>query len=428
MATPAEMDITFSQVLSIGSQISFKLGTTLVKHAVVSSRTMAGQITYSPVLANFIKNYQTALILDNNTILTPTLTGVSTLNLKSNNLVDFFTEGGTTPENTGVVFTYKNANAIPTIEGLSSNNYYINNPIMIGLKSTALGGYFIVRFTDNTTGITTSNFIAQQDPTGRAVLDISGVIKSIFSYPKCESMYDIAPVPHNGCDNVTIRAYHSSYTSTAAVLTKNFLRGGNRTQNTNQAAGATGIFLQTGNVVPVWSGYPVDATYFNTDGKLYHYSLNNIPSTIIDNRRVKGCSSVYMRFLNQRGGYSYWLFETGEETETNTPLGGFIKFGYLNRPSALPSGNVPKTGVVDLGNEVDTKFAAIGKVPKQYIDLIRDLIVSPEVYYLNEFNDFVRVILNKNTIVEDANKRAFSVKISFDLYNRFNPSLLWSNY
>ena len=66
--------------------------------------------------------------------------------------------------------------------------------------------------------------------------------------------------------------------------------------------------------------------------------------------------------------------------------------------------------------------------------IIKDLCVSSEIYvYYNTAtetrtaNEFIRAVLDRNSIMIDENKRASAVSIKLDFDYRFNPSLVWSN-
>jgi hypothetical protein len=131
----------------------------------------------------------------------------------------------------------------------------------------------------------------------------------------------------------------------------------------------------------------------------------------IDYRRIKGNNNIYLKFLNQKGGYSYWLFESYGEKETNTPL------GYLVNTS---------NNLLDLGNESKSDLQIYSKIPKEYRNFPKDLIVSSDIYaYQN--SAWKKIFLKSNNIEFDNIKKVYTVNFNIDLNYRFNPSLLWSN-
>lgn len=310
-----------------------------------------------------------------------------------------------------------------TTRGLASNNYYINNDILVELTSTYSDGYFIIFLTNETTNITTRNLISHQDSQKKATINLSPIIKSIFSLPKFVSQSSIVgqPPTHDGRDLITININHSRHETAPIVFQKYFIRGGQRTQKTNVVSPVG--WLQPNGIYPVWTGLPYTASFMPNTGSI---QALNPPSDIIDYRRESGCGSSYIRFLNQMGGYSYWLFSSGKEIDSNKPLGSFTKYGYYGKGTVVDFFSVPPSNVIDLGHESDTKLSVSGKVPLKYIDLIKDLIISPEVHVYSNAA-FRRVYVQSGSVDKDLNKRAYQVKLSFDMNNKFNPSILWSN-
>ncbi len=147
----------------------------------------------------------------------------------------------------------------------------------------------------------------------------------------------------------------------------------------------------------------------NADYTITEKSLAEI--TDIDYRRIKGNNNIYLKFLNQKGGYSYWLFESYSEKETNTPL------GYLVNAS---------NNLLDLGNESKSDLQVYSKIPKEYRNFAKDFIATSDVYaYQNA--KWKKIFLKSNNVEFDNIKKVYTVNFNIDLNYRFNPSLLWSN-
>lgn len=312
------------------------------------------------------------------------------------------------------------------IEGLESNCYYINNDIMVKLTSDHNEGYFKVLFNNNTTGKSTGYLTIHQDSKKEGIINISPILKGLHSIPRNNDNYGITQTTHAGRDVVSMNVTHSKEPSGSLIqrISKSYVRGGVRTQRTNVVS-VLDRYLQPNAIIPVWEGFPVSVSFLPTTGQIQH---TQPPEYMIERLRTEGCGYCYIRFLNQLGGYSYWLFSTSKLVENNKPLGSFLKYGYSNTPpSNVVASKFPETGLVDLGQEYEGKINVSSKVPLRFLDLIRDLEISPEVHYLTPTLQWQRVFVQGGSIEKDINKKASLVKLTIDLQNRFNPSLLWSN-
>lgn len=282
--------------------------------------------------------------------------------------------------------------------GLESNGYYINNEIWVGFPAYAGNLYFTLRIES------VSNpqlFIVQRiyaSPDGTSRVNISPILKTLFG--------------NFGTSNSQEFKITRTLSSNNASLTiqKRFIRGGVRSTLTNlKAVGNT--FLNPALKYPVFQGYPIDFNFIDGDFNIVTMVQEDMSTSLLDYRIPTGCNGTYIRFLNQMGGYSYWYFESFSNTGSGDNLGGFI--------------NQNNQGD-DLGNESNTQLKAYSKFPKEYVSLAKDLIVSGEIYLYNN-GVFTRIRNSKNSLEEDRVKRAYGVTLKFEVDNRFNPSVLWSN-
>ena len=277
--------------------------------------------------------------------------------------------------------------------GLESNGYYINNEIRVGLTYYVSNQYFDIKFENLTyPEIETQTLRSYTSVGSTGFVNINSVIKSMFGSDN-SNVFRITFTPQSG--------------NLPEIITKTFIRGGQRTTSTNiNAVGST--YLNPSLKYPVFRGYPVTFDYLNSDYTISEIPQMDMPSSILDFKNPRGCNGMYIKFLNQKGGYSYWFFESSSITESSSNLGGYIK------------GNQ----VEDFGNESASVINAFSKFPKEYADMAKDLIVSQQIYYYQD-GDFIRIRNSKNSIEKDNIKRAYSVKLKFDVDYRFNPSLLW---
>lgn len=303
-----------------------------------------------------------------------------------------------------------------SVSGLSSDRYLINNEINAEITSDITPIYYKTIITNLSNQQVSTGLISYPDFNSSVRLSLQSVIKSLFDYPSDTDNYIIVDQIVPNSNKFKIQIYYNppdeEGNTTSEVLgyetTKTFIRGGKRTTLTNQTI-SNGIIRIT-DKLPVWAGYDTADYYLDTQNLIRKIILAQVPAEQIDYRRTKGCNETYVKFLNQNGGYSNWLFESHTNNEGNTNQGGFIRDNKVD----------------DLGNEADFKLNVWAKVPKDYKQIILDLIISPEIYAMID-GVMVRVRSGRNSMIYDNIKRSYSVNINFEVDNRFNPSLLWSN-
>lgn len=400
---------TFNEPIPVGGTVSFDLNGIGYVEQYVVLRGGAGQVTADPTTDKTSDNYKTSLNLDHNSVLTAGRTG-NTITIASKNLSHEFTNPASTHD---VTFTFGENTEI-LVYGDSGNNFLINNDIIWQINSAADVVYYEVSFTNITNGNTTGVFrLYTKETSNVKEINLSPIIKSIFSYPEALNTYtDSAPT--NNLNTISISITKNDSTNTYTVV-RNFIRGGNRTNETNQSLSLTvtadfDTWLQPADKIPAWNGYPIAGYRLNINNAIRKVVQGLLPDGILDYQRVKSCHPLYVKFLNQKGGYSYWLFETEKESESNESLGGYIRNNRVD----------------DLGNIANSNISAWAKVPSAYIGLIKDLIISPEIYIYRD-GSFVRTLSGRNTIVEDDNKRAYQVTIKFEMQYRFDPAVVWYN-
>lgn len=277
---------------------------------------------------------------------------------------------------------------------LNGNGYFINNEIWFKISSdTAI--YFNVVLQNLSNAKISSKFTCYTDQLNSSFINIQPIVKSLFDVP-------------NGQDKTTakINITITGNDGTTISFVKDFIRGGVRTNNVNQTI-SPNQSLRLYSTIPVWAGYPVNDYFLNPD---YSVSVLSLADAVnIDYRRVKGCNSRYLKFLNQKGGYSFWLFES-----------------FSNKEAGLGTGYLvdSKNNLLDLGAESNSEISLYSKFPMNYKQYLYDLIVSPDVYIYKDAG-WEKIFLKSNSVEFDDVKKAYSVNLQFDLNYRFNPSLLW---
>lgn len=131
--------------------------------------------------------------------------------------------------------------------------------------------------------------------------------------------------------------------------------------------------------VKVWRYYPFSALFDGFDSRILSISTGESCPAIFGTCEGISyvndvCKGVYIKWLNDRGYYSYWLFppieeevSEGEEIDL-IPRNPFSPYKSSNRDT--------------LGMEVEELVTIRDKVPREYWSTIATLIGSPEVYML----------------------------------------------
>lgn len=289
------------------------------------------------------------------------------------------------------------------LHDLHSNGYLVNNEIWMRLTSTTTIKYFTVTV-KNFFLQSSGKFIFYPDKNKQANFNLQPLVKSLIPQPVGElSNSDLQFMPMQiivGTDTEL----------TSFFLDKYFIRGGNRTAKVNQTQ-SPNTNLRISERLPVWTGYPTEDQYTEN----YIVKFRSVSSAEkVDYRRIRSGNNCYIKFLNQKGGYSFWLFESFAEKESANPLGF----------------NAPTQGglLLNLGSDVKHELKIYSKIPAEYVNYVKDLVVTPAVYVYDKATAMYKTAFMKSNNIEfDDVKKVYSVTLTLDLYYRFNPSLLWSN-
>lgn len=279
---------------------------------------------------------------------------------------------------------------------LNGNGYLINNEIWFNITADLPVLYFRLFVQNLSNGKISSTFTAYPQINSVRV-NLQSIIKSLFD------------VPNGGNNNAaTFKITINASDETSINFNKSFIRGGFRTASINQTI-QNNQRLRISDTIPIWQGLPISENFLNTDYSISTTPLANI--TNVDYRRGKGCNNIYLKFLNQKGGYSFWLFESYSQKETARNNGNLIGGdGQL----------------IDLGSDSNSDLQVFSKIPKEYRQYAKDFIVSPDIYVWQDAI-WKKVTTKNNSIEVDNIKKVYSVNFNLDLNYRFNPSLLWSN-
>jgi len=289
-----------------------------------------------------------------------------------------------------------------SVTGLEKDFYYANNTIFVQINESAPFDYFTVK-------IGSFETMTLTPISGKVRIDISSYIKSLL--PKLNGDNNLISMSINVMSH--LKLLNATQIVSSTTITKYFLRGGIRGNRSNVNA-QPNVNLKVTENLPYWKGYFRTVSFIDTlrNPNTIRHSLLN-PDTIrgVEQRKIKGCNPTYVMFLNSLGGYSYWMFEGITDQQKNSNL------GVINN-------NV----TIDLGNTFEQEIELYSKVPKAYIALMQDLIISPEIYIysLGESGvEWTRYTSKNNTLEVNPAKNAQSVKIKLEPFNQFNPSIIW---
>lgn len=298
------------------------------------------------------------------------------------------------------------------IDGLSSDLYLINNPIWIDVSEIGeTVKYLEITITDKTisTEIVTYAILKVYNYGSTASYNLQEIIKGNFPQPKFVELLEGGVVYANFRKlDISIRETISAgvYGDTQ-VITKTFIRGGIETQQTNIHL-SIGEKLQHSTKIPQWGGYPTAQYSINSAKQIV---INRfITDTEFDKKKVVGCKPLYVKFLNSKGGYSHWLFESFTKNVSVSSLGVVDT----------------REGGFHLGTKAEYSLNAESRVKALYYDLLKSLLKSPEVYVYQQYGlEWARVSVGDNNLEENNFEDMQKVSVQFDINLNENPSLIW---
>lgn len=294
-----------------------------------------------------------------------------------------------------------------TVKGLENNAYLINNPIIIELIGDSNDvRHFDLAIINNTTGHNVSLTIDSPPGESKMKYNIAPALKSTFSKPDFKYQAFDMIFNLNQFQIQAVARGEDGVIGGNVVLNKSFIRGGKDTDQTN-------IYLEHRDVcspvdtIPYWRGLPIEVyivDYIDQDLVTIKKSLDLGKSEMMKSR---SCDGAYIRFLNSRGGYSYWYFEGKKKNKKTKTLG---KIGDL----------YPRS----LGSEFESEYELFSKVPRRYYPLMDDLIASPEIY-IQQGDHWERLNSESNTTAFDNTSRSTDVKLKFKTFSNYNPVITW---
>lgn len=113
----------------------------------------------------------------------------------------------------------------------------------------------------------------------------------------------------------------------------------------------------------------------------YHPTIKPIPDLYYVDSFAKGCRGIYLKWFNNQGGYSYWLFSNVFIEDKIYKSLGEIQRHWRARGQRSDN-------TYDLGRSSKFEMNLFGKIPSVYMREVASLLDSPEVYiYTDDSND-----------------------------------------
>lgn len=302
-----------------------------------------------------------------------------------------------------------------TVTGLEQNGYLINNTIKVVVSHPLIYKLEVSILNQaNGKSVTLPNLYS--DPTFTKVeFNIEKLIKGLFTepYPNFDFTSNtplLIPESSNRF-SLNFRVTTTEGDTDEWAAQKTFIRGGMFNDEMNQRL-SSNRFVTPTKIVPIFQGYPFANFWLNNEFKVQKLNQGVIgfyPDLPIEYVREKTCNGKYIMFLNSLGGYSFWLFDNWEVEESSSSL-GIINNGYNQK---------------DLGQNYNSGFKVVGKIPERFYPLMRDLIFSPDIWvFMKEENAWKKIYSDGNKWVQNGAKVAYKVEYKFSNFNNYNPRLI----
>jgi|GEM_PF-1220654 len=309
------------------------------------------------------------------------------------------------------------------ITGLNQNGYCINNPVYVWIRPAVNApanqnvAKYSIKITNNQTQATHTFYFSAINK--QVTVNLSPMLKAMFKKPKHK--YTNQPVVENYIENAARETFSfqiGKFLQTAQIpITtqkinfKHFFRAG-YFENGFDIALPMGKTLHNYDKIPYWNGLPAEEYYINESHNIYFRPITSLPLKRKERMPNHTCNPIYIKFLNALGGYSYWLFDS-KTTNYKTK-----NTGYYNSDFRYTT---------DYGNQIEQTIELYSKVPVRYIAIIRELIVSPEIYFYQPESEWkwTQIINDNNDFVYSLDKKINEVKLSFVQPMNYNPQTAW---
>lgn len=306
-----------------------------------------------------------------------------------------------------------------TVTGISGNLYYINNPILIDIKDLAPQTEYLEIWLTNQTlaGSITTIPVRLYPNVNKEIIDydLAELVKANFPRPK----HPTGTIGNNtsiGTNytrfNILIYQYGASgnqIENDSYSQSRTFLRGGEDSQRVNVSGNVGDVLADTDKLL-LWGGLPISKYFINSNREIA--VTTNISGSEIQQMKVIGYDPFYIRFLNKKGGYSYWLFPVWEKSK-KTKSEGFVKRSRANDSFSL-------------GYTTDHTIKAESRIRKEHYRLAESLVSSQEIHVYNRYGmQWAKIAIKDTTFVENTYEDIAELNVEFELNFNHNERLIW---
>lgn len=255
------------------------------------------------------------------------------------------------------------------VQGINADRYMVNNPTWVECSNIDPNTNYILVTAEPLSIIPLAGVISMRlyprGGSGQEVyFDFSKVVKTFFPLPNhpTTTMTNGQTINTNYQRvTLTLEEYDIDDVQISSQnFIRTFIRAGVEKYKTNVPM-AVGQVLNPSLKIPVWNGYPY--WKYSIDSNNSIIAENIIPPTEIERRRNPTCTPLYFRFLNNLGGYSFWLFEKWNITKKNDSQ-EVIERRLEN---------------VSLGANSEYSLTVETRVERRHYALMRSLVDSSEV-------------------------------------------------
>lgn len=305
-----------------------------------------------------------------------------------------------------------------TVTGLSADLFYINNPILIRILDLDPDvNYIDLQLTNlnDANNLIPSNILRIYPNIENQIIDfdLSEVIKANFTRPDRIG----SSVSNDSSINTNYVRFNLSMQeilSSGGVgipfnSTKTYLRGGVDSQETNVTT-TIGTDLKVTEKHLSWGGLPFEKYYIDANKQIA--ITNVIPDADIQQMSAIGCDPFYIRFLNLKGGYSFWYFPVWEQIKKTKSS------GYVTRSKRSES--------FSLGYEATHTVKAESRIKRQHFAIAESLRSSQEVYVYNRYGfTWGRIEVKEGTFEQNTYEDVQDFNVEFNLHLNNDERLIW---
>ena len=155
------------------------------------------------------------------------------------------------------------------------------------------------------------------------------------------------------------------------------------------------------------------------------YNELEFKNTFVDLYKEPAGCGVYIKWINQYGGYSYWLFNEFYQVDLRTKNLGSINNDFFNLEDTLSQSK-------QLGKDsADTWTIFSDDLNANDMNIVKSIITSPKVYLFtgvrfaqNNFNDWLEVaVKTSSATTKQPREGKNEIKLNIELPNDYNIKL-----